>query len=77
MSVLYSYSHRKEQSTGATYFYGGQPLPSDSNVILIIYLCVTMNFIETWIKKLNRNIAWNCLAFQDNMKEKFQKFLKK
>ena len=68
MCGLYTYYKRKEKSIGATYFCGGRPLTEDSNLIPIISLCFTINFIDTWINTLDNNIAWRHLAYQDKMK---------
>ena len=62
---MYAYNQRKENSTGATYFNGGRPLPNTSNLISLIYICDNINFIDAWINTFERNIAWRCLAYQD------------
>ena len=69
MCGFYAYGQLKLKSTGATYFYGDRPLPSDSNEIPLISLRFTITFIDAWINILYRNIAWRCLAYQDNTKE--------
>ena len=68
MCGLYAHDQHKEKSTGETDFHGGQPIPRDSNVIPLISLCVTINFIGDCINILDRNITWRCLAYQDKMK---------
>ena len=55
MCGLYYYENIKERSTGAMDFYGGQPLPINSNVITPIFSCVTIYFINAWINTLDRN----------------------
>ena len=73
MCGLYAYNQCKENSTGATDFKVGRPLTSNSNVIPLIFLCVTINFIDACINRLEKNIVWIVLAHQDKMKEKFRK----
>ena len=43
---------RKEKSTGAPDFHGGQPLPEDLNVNPLISICVAINFIYIWVNIL-------------------------
>ena len=62
MYVLHAYEKRKENFTGATGFQCGWPLPEDSNVISLIFLCDAIRFIETWINNSYKSIAWRCLA---------------
>ena len=77
MCGLHSYGKCKEDSTGATYFHSSQPLQEDLNVIPLSYIFVTINFIDTWIKTLGKNIACRCLVYQVKMKAIFQKILQK
>ena len=56
MSGFYAYDQHEEKLTGATYFHGGSPLPNNSNVIAIVSICVTINFIDDWINALDKNI---------------------
>ena len=76
MCELHAYDKRKYKSTGATYFHGGRLLSEYSSVNPIIYICVTINFIETWINTLDKNITWRFLAYQDNTKEIIKKIQK-
>ena len=32
------------------------------------FLCVSINFIDAWLKILADNFAWRCCAYQDKMK---------
>ena len=75
MCGLHAYKKLKERSTGATDFHGGQPLQEDSNVNPIISLCVTINFIDTWMNKLDKNIACICFSYQYKTKGIFQNIL--
>ena len=45
MYVLHAYNKQKENSTSEKYFHSGQPIPEYSNVIHILYLFDTINFI--------------------------------
>ena len=63
MCGLHDYDKDKENSTGTTYLHGGHPLPEDSNVNPLIYLCVTINFINTCINTLDKKISWCCLVY--------------
>ena len=74
MCGLHSYYKHKDKSTGATYFHGVWPLPEYSSVNPLISLFVTINFIDTWIKILDKSITWCCLSYQYNTREIFQKF---
>ena len=56
MCGLHDYDKDKENSTGTTYLHGGHPLPEDSNVNPLIYLCVTITFIGSCSNTLDRNI---------------------
>ena len=69
MCGLHAYIKRKDRSTGATYFHGGQLLPEDSNVNPIYSLCVTIKFIDTYVNTLYNNIEWRCFYYQGNTKE--------
>ena len=66
--VLYAYVQLKEKSTGAKDFHRGRHLQEDSNVIPTMYICVTINFIDTWINTLYKNISWRCLVYKDKTK---------
>ena len=68
MCILYSYNKRKENSTGAPGIHGVWPLKEYSNVIFIIFLFVNINFMETWINKLDKNVSSRCLAYRDKFK---------
>ena len=69
MCGLYSYNQHKDNSTSATDFHDGWPLPDDLNVIDLIYICVTITYFDAWINTLGKNIAWPCLAYQYKIKE--------
>ena len=71
MCVLHDYGKHKYNSTGATYFHVGRPLPEYSSVNFLASIFVTIKFIDTQINTLEKNIAWNCLASQDKMREIF------
>ena len=49
----------------------GLPLPNDSTTDSLKYLGVIINFIYTWLKVLESNLAWICTAYQYKTKELF------
>ena len=57
MRGLHAYNKYNDKSTGATDFGDGRPLPEDSTINSLIYLCVSINFIETWINALAKKIV--------------------
>ena len=57
MCGLHAYKTRKYKSTVATDFHDCWPLPEDSSVNPLVYLCVAKTFIDTWINTLDENIA--------------------
>ena len=63
------HAHEKNKSTNATQFGGGRPQPKYSTINHLVYLCVSINFIEIWINDLSNNFTWHCYAYQDKMKE--------
>ena len=56
MCGLHAYDKKYYKSTDATSFGSGNPLPEYSTINYFIYLCVSINFIETWLKTLTDNI---------------------
>ena len=73
MCGLHDCEKCRKKSTGATDFHGGWYLPEDSNINPLIYICVAIHLIETWINTLDKNIAWYWLAYQDKTRKRFQK----
>ena len=74
MCGLHAYKTRKYKSTVATDFHDCWPLPEDSSVNPLVYLCVAKTFIDTWINTLGENIAQRCLVYKDKITETFQKY---
>ena len=50
-------------------FGGGRPLPEDYTINSFVYICVSINFIDTWTNLLANNFAWCCCTYQENMEE--------
>ena len=53
MCVLHAYRKENDKSSDATNFGGGRPIPYNSTRISLVYLCVSINFIETWLNILD------------------------
>ena len=77
MCGLYAYNKDNDNSTDATDFGGGRPLPEYSTINPLIYPCVSINFIGTWSNILGKTFAWRCCAYQDNTKEIFKRYILK
>ena len=56
MIGLYYYYKKNDKSTDQTKFGGGRPLPEDSTINPPAYLFVIINFIDTWINTLEKNV---------------------
>ena len=50
MCIIYPYKDKKGNSTDAKNFGGGRPLTEYSTIIPLIYICVSINFIENLIQ---------------------------
>ena len=74
---LYSYNKQNDNSTDATNFGGVIHLPEYYTMNNHVYLCVIINFIDTWLNTLTNNCVWCCCAYQNNMKNYLNKFLLK
>ena len=57
MCGLHAYNKENDKSTYATDFGVRIPLPDDSKRVSLVYLCVSINFIYTWINVLAHNFA--------------------
>ena len=73
MCILHAFGKRKDKSTGSKHFHGGHPLPEDSKLNTLIYLCVTINALTLGLIYWKKTITLCCLAYQDKTKEIFQK----
>ena len=62
---------RSGNSNDATKFGGGRPIPDYSNTTSLVYICVGVNFIDTWLNVFANNFAWSCCDYEENMKEIF------
>ena len=69
MCGLHAYDKLNDKSTNASIFCGGRSLPEYYTIDSLVYLCVSINFIDTWLKALENNSALSFCAYQYNMKE--------
>ena len=42
-----------------------------STINYLIYIYVSINFIDTWFNALSNNFVWHCYAYQEKMKNIF------
>ena len=77
MCGLHAYNKINDKSTDATSLDGTRPLPQYYKIGSLIYLCVSFNFINTWLKVSANNTAWRFYAYQYMMKYLFVKTPKK
>ena len=63
MCCLNAYDKENDNSTNATNFGGGRPMPDDSTSVSLVSLCVSINFIETWINVLSKTFECRCCAY--------------
>ena len=68
MCGLHAHEKQNDRSTDATKFGGGIPLPEDSTIKPLVYICVSINFMETWLNNLAILFSWCCCAYQDKIK---------
>ena len=68
MCGLHTYNKHKYKSSGEADVHGGWPQPEDSDVNPLVYTCVTINFIDTWINTFEKIISWSCFVYQYKMK---------
>ena len=54
---------KNDKSTDATDFCDGRPPPKYSTTDYLIFLCVRINFIDTWLNVLAIFFAWCCCAY--------------
>ena len=73
MCGLHAYNKENDKSTYATDFGVRIPLPDDSKRVSLVYLCVSINFIYTWINVLAHNFAWRFCENQENTEEILKK----
>ena len=71
MCGLNSYDKHNNNSTDATNFGGGRPIPEDHTINSQTYLYISIDFVVTLINDLAYNFACCCCAHQDNIKELF------
>ena len=68
MCGMYAYKKENGESTDATKFGGGRPIPDDSTTIYLVYLCVKINFIDTRLNVLAFFFrALVCLSIEDEI----------
>ena len=67
-----AYNKENDKSTDATNFDGGIPIPDNSTTISIVYLCVSIKSIYTWLNVLENYFTWRGCAYQYKMKEIFK-----
>ena len=72
MCWLQTYGKQNDKSNDEIIFGGGIPLPEYSILGYLVFLCVILNFINTWLKALESNFAWCCCEYQDNIKRNFK-----
>ena len=68
MCGLHAYQKHNDKSTDATNFDSGRPLPDYSIINTLVYLCVSIKFIDTWINALATNFTWHCCAYKEKIK---------
>ena len=73
MCVLYAYDKYNDKSAYATDFGSGIPRQEASTTNPPVSICVSTNFIYTWINKLENNFAWSCCSYQEKMREILEK----
>ena len=59
MCILQAYDKENDESTDAKEFGGRRPIPNDYSTIFLVSICVTVNFIYTWI-----NVLASCFAVE-------------
>ena len=57
MCGLHAYYKENDKSTDEKHFCGGRPIPDDSTKVSLVYLCVSINFIDTWPNVLAKQIC--------------------
>ena len=72
MWFLHAYDKQNGKSTDAIKLGGRIPIPEDSTINNIVTLCVSINFIDTWLNILAETILWRCCEYQDKIKELFK-----
>ena len=60
--------NKKDKSNDAPNFGGGRPLPEYSIINPLVSICVSINFMDTWINALAKKIEWHCWAYQEKTK---------
>ena len=72
MCGVHAYNRKNDKSTDVTDFGGGRPQPEYSTKTNLVYLYVSINYIETWLYVLGGN-SWRCCAYEEKTKERFKK----
>ena len=72
MCGLHTYDKLYDNSCNSISSMGRITLPEDSTFDYLVYLCVSLNFIDIWFNYLENNFAWIFCAYQDNIEELFK-----
>ena len=69
MCDLHGYEKTMKGQMMQKNFGGGIPLSEEYTINPLVYLCVSIKFIETWLNVLEIVFAWRCCDYQYKMKE--------
>ena len=75
MCVLHASNNGNDKLTDATNVFGGRPIPDDPTTFSLVFLCVGINFIYTWLNVFANNSAYGYCVYQEKMKEIFKQIL--